>query len=107
MDLSIRHLDTDFLVIGGGTAGCWAALSFCEHSNTRARLHRAILTVRRFAAHPAIDLLAEPFTSFQKNLGYFLAFISLCGIAVPVAGFSYWFLPISTLPIGSRVLLPP
>jgi adenylylsulfate reductase subunit A len=35
MDLSIRHLDTDFLIIGGGTAGCWAALSFCEHSNAR------------------------------------------------------------------------
>jgi len=35
MALDLRYLDTDFLIIGGGTAGCWAALSFGEHSNAR------------------------------------------------------------------------
>ncbi|MDR2554627.1 MAG: adenylyl-sulfate reductase subunit alpha [Fibromonadaceae bacterium] len=33
MGLDIRHIDTDFLIIGGGTAGCYAALTFCEHSD--------------------------------------------------------------------------
>ncbi|MBE6830475.1 MAG: FAD-binding protein, partial [Ruminococcaceae bacterium] len=32
MDLEIRTLTTDFLIIGGGTAGCYAALTFCEAS---------------------------------------------------------------------------
>ena len=35
MNLNVKYLDTDFLIIGGGTAGCWAALTFCEHSNAR------------------------------------------------------------------------
>ena len=33
--LDLRHIDTDFLIIGGGTAGCWAALAFREHSDAR------------------------------------------------------------------------
>ncbi|HWQ77598.1 MAG TPA: adenylyl-sulfate reductase subunit alpha, partial [Anaerovoracaceae bacterium] len=32
MFLRTKHISTDFLVIGGGTAGCYAALTFCEHS---------------------------------------------------------------------------
>ena len=35
MDLQLRYLNTDFLIIGGGTAGCWAARAFREHSNAR------------------------------------------------------------------------
>jgi len=35
MSLEVRLIDTDFLIIGGGTAGCYAALTFCEHSNAR------------------------------------------------------------------------
>jgi len=35
MGLEVRHIDTDFLIIGGGTAGCYAALTFCEHSDAR------------------------------------------------------------------------
>jgi adenylylsulfate reductase subunit A len=35
MNLDVRHLDTDFLIIGGGTAGCYAALAFCEQSDAR------------------------------------------------------------------------
>src|SRR5215471_6990731 len=35
MNINLRHIETDFLIIGGGTAGCWAALAFCEHSNAR------------------------------------------------------------------------
>lgn len=33
MILEIRYLFTDFLVIGGGTAGCYAALTFCEETD--------------------------------------------------------------------------
>jgi len=33
--VDLQCIDTDFLIIGGGTAGCWAALSFREHSNAR------------------------------------------------------------------------
>ncbi|MDR2525151.1 MAG: adenylyl-sulfate reductase subunit alpha [Oscillospiraceae bacterium] len=29
MQLRTEKIETDFLVIGGGTAGCWAALTFC------------------------------------------------------------------------------
>ncbi len=32
MNLEIKTLSTDFLIIGGGTAGCYAALTFCEES---------------------------------------------------------------------------
>jgi len=32
MDLNIKHIDTDFLIIGAGTAGCWAALTFSEYA---------------------------------------------------------------------------
>ena len=35
MSLEVRLIDTDFLIIGGGTAGCYAALTFCEHSDAR------------------------------------------------------------------------
>jgi len=35
MSLEVRHINTDFLIIGGGTAGCYAALTFCEHSDAR------------------------------------------------------------------------
>ncbi|GHU50826.1 adenylylsulfate reductase subunit alpha [Clostridia bacterium] len=33
MKLKLKQLNTDFLIIGGGTAGCYAALTFCEHSD--------------------------------------------------------------------------
>ena len=33
MKLDIKKITTDFLVIGGGTAGCWAAIKFCEKSD--------------------------------------------------------------------------
>ncbi|QIB70470.1 adenylyl-sulfate reductase subunit alpha [Aminipila butyrica] len=32
MFLKTEYLNTDFLIIGGGTAGCYSALTFCEHS---------------------------------------------------------------------------
>jgi len=35
MSLEVRLMDTDFLIIGGGTAGCYAALAFCQHSDAR------------------------------------------------------------------------
>jgi len=35
MNLNIQHIDTDFLIIGGGAAGCWAALAFRELSDAR------------------------------------------------------------------------
>jgi len=35
VSLEVRLIDTDFLIIGGGTAGCYAALNFCEHSDAR------------------------------------------------------------------------
>jgi adenylylsulfate reductase subunit A len=35
MDLRIKMVSTDFLIIGGGAAGCYAALTFCEHSKAR------------------------------------------------------------------------
>ncbi|MCL2260624.1 MAG: adenylyl-sulfate reductase subunit alpha [Fibromonadales bacterium] len=35
MSLEVRRIDTDFLIIGGGTAGCYAALTFCEHSDAK------------------------------------------------------------------------
>jgi len=35
MNLEPRYIDTDFLIIGGGAAGCLAALAFCEHSDAR------------------------------------------------------------------------
>jgi adenylylsulfate reductase subunit A len=34
--LEIRNISTDFFIIGGGTAGCYAALTFCENSGKRA-----------------------------------------------------------------------
>lgn len=33
MGLNIQYLSTDFLIVGGGTAGCYAALTFCEHAS--------------------------------------------------------------------------
>ncbi|MDR3345273.1 MAG: FAD-binding protein, partial [Oscillospiraceae bacterium] len=30
--MTIQREQTDFLIIGGGTAGCWAALDFCRQS---------------------------------------------------------------------------
>jgi adenylylsulfate reductase subunit A len=33
MFLKTECMTTDFLIIGGGTAGCYAALTFCEHSD--------------------------------------------------------------------------
>jgi adenylylsulfate reductase, subunit A len=35
MNLQIQNIDTDFLIIGGGAAGCRAALAFREHSDAR------------------------------------------------------------------------
>jgi adenylylsulfate reductase, subunit A len=35
MNLDLKYIDTDFLIIGGGTAGCWAALAFRERSDAR------------------------------------------------------------------------
>jgi len=35
MNLDVQHINTDFLIIGGGTAGCWAALAFRERSDAR------------------------------------------------------------------------
>lgn len=35
MKLDIKTLATDFFIIGGGTAGCYAALTFCEESGGR------------------------------------------------------------------------
>ncbi|MDR3092228.1 MAG: adenylyl-sulfate reductase subunit alpha [Clostridiales bacterium] len=35
MKLQVKRLSTDFLIIGGGTAGAYAALTFCEHSDKR------------------------------------------------------------------------
>lgn len=32
MRLQIKPISTDFLIIGGGTAGCYAALTFCRYS---------------------------------------------------------------------------
>lgn len=33
IELEIKYLKTDILVVGGGTAGCYAALTICENSN--------------------------------------------------------------------------
>jgi adenylylsulfate reductase subunit A len=33
--LESKIITTDFLIIGGGTAGCYAALTFCEHSDKK------------------------------------------------------------------------
>ena len=33
MNMDVRHIDAGFLIIGGGTAGCSAALAFCEHND--------------------------------------------------------------------------
>jgi len=33
--VDLRRIDTDFLITGGGTAGCYAALAFRERSNAR------------------------------------------------------------------------
>lgn len=35
MDLEIKELTTDILIIGGGTAGCFAALTLAEHSKCK------------------------------------------------------------------------
>jgi adenylylsulfate reductase subunit A len=35
MNLNIRYIDTDFLIIGGGTAGCWAALTLSDQTGAR------------------------------------------------------------------------
>ncbi|MCL2100294.1 MAG: adenylyl-sulfate reductase subunit alpha [Fibromonadales bacterium] len=35
MHLDLMYIDTDFLIIGGGTAGCWAALNFRKYSDAR------------------------------------------------------------------------
>ncbi|MDR0234081.1 MAG: adenylyl-sulfate reductase subunit alpha [Zoogloeaceae bacterium] len=35
MNLRCQHRDTDFLIVGGGAAGCWAASAFRELSNAR------------------------------------------------------------------------
>lgn len=33
MNLEIKRIETDFLIIGGGAAGCYAALTFCRESD--------------------------------------------------------------------------
>ncbi|MCX7657048.1 MAG: adenylyl-sulfate reductase subunit alpha [Oscillospiraceae bacterium] len=35
MELQIKKIYTDFLIIGGGTAGCWAALAFSKISDKK------------------------------------------------------------------------
>jgi len=35
MTLTVQYINTDFLIIGGGTAGCWAALSFRKLGDAR------------------------------------------------------------------------
>ena len=32
-NVQIKQLETDILIIGGGTAGCYAAITIREHSN--------------------------------------------------------------------------
>ncbi|MCX7615210.1 MAG: FAD-binding protein, partial [Clostridiales bacterium] len=39
--LRVKKVSTDFLILGGGTAGCYAALSFCESSD------RSVLIVEK------------------------------------------------------------
>lgn len=34
--LTVKMLSTDFLIVGGGTAGCYAALTFCESTGASA-----------------------------------------------------------------------
>ncbi|MDR3314459.1 MAG: adenylyl-sulfate reductase subunit alpha [Oscillospiraceae bacterium] len=36
--MNIQYLSTDFLILGGGAAGCWAALEFCKRSQGKALL---------------------------------------------------------------------
>lgn len=38
MDLAVKWMDTDFLIVGGGAAGCYAALTFCKHTKGRVLL---------------------------------------------------------------------
>jgi adenylylsulfate reductase subunit A len=33
MKLKLEQIKTDLLIIGGGTAGCYAALTFCARSS--------------------------------------------------------------------------
>ena len=33
MELQIKQMETDFLILGGGTAGCYAAITFVAHSS--------------------------------------------------------------------------
>lgn len=40
-EITIKKLSTDFLILGGGTAGCYAALSFCDLSD------RSVLIVEK------------------------------------------------------------
>lgn len=35
IEIGVQRIATDFLIIGGGTAGCYAALTFCEHSDAK------------------------------------------------------------------------
>jgi len=46
MKLEIREITTDFLILGGGTAGCFAAISFAEHGSGKALIAEKAAIVR-------------------------------------------------------------
>ncbi|GHU53635.1 adenylylsulfate reductase subunit alpha [Clostridia bacterium] len=47
MELSVRQMSTDFLILGGGTAGCYAALAFCEKDDTHSVLIAEKANIKR------------------------------------------------------------
>jgi thioredoxin reductase len=55
MNLDVRHINTGFLIIGGSTAGCSAALAFCEYSNSRVLIVEKA-DIRRMASRSPFNL---------------------------------------------------
>ena len=60
-------VETDVLVIGGGIAGCWAAISAARKKGLRVALMEKAATIRSGAGGPGGDHWDDPMTSPFSN----------------------------------------
>jgi adenylylsulfate reductase subunit A len=74
MNLNIKYIDTDFLITGGGAAGCWAALAFCKQNSGRRVLIVEKADIRRSgclaAGVNALNAFIAPGKSPQDYVDY-------------------------------------
>jgi succinate dehydrogenase/fumarate reductase flavoprotein subunit len=63
-----QEVDTDVLIVGGGIAGCWAAISAARNKGVRIALAEKGATIRSGAGGPGGDHWENPMTSPLSNM---------------------------------------